>query len=318
MFIILLASIVIVSIATALSGSTYAIRFATNYMMWIALAQSLNTITGYVGRVDFGHVLFFGIGAYATAYLYLNGVPWYIALLAAPAAAALAAVILGFPTLRLHGAYFAIATWSFAEAMKQIVYNTEALGSSFGLPIPPTLGYISTLALMTLVAIFALSMNWAIERSRLGLAFNAIRGNELVASTAGVDVVRYRVLAYALSAIPAALAGGIYTFWISYVYPDDVFHGLKTDQMFVMTLLGGAGSFIGVFIGTTIVSIVYEILWTFFSEQLYLVFLGVMLMAIVVFMPNGVAHYMGLRTYSARRLLYSLIPPQLLGYRKKE
>lgn len=313
MFIIIAVIVSLVSIVAAAMNSAYAVRFATNFMMWVALAQSLNTITGYVGRVDFGHVLFFGIGAYTAAFLFLHGYPWYIATLCALLVAALAALVLGFPTLRLHGAYFAIATWSFAEALKQVVFNTKTLGSSFGLALPPALDYRGTLGLMTLAALLALAMNWAVERSSLGLAFNAIRDNELVASSYGVNVVKYRVLAYALSSIPAALAGAVYAFWINYVYPDDVFHSLKTDQMFIMMLLGGAGSLAGVLIGTSIVVAVYEILWTFFSEQLYLVFLGVMLMAIVVFMPNGIAHYIGLKTYSARKMLASLLPPQLQG-----
>ncbi len=313
MFLIIALAVALVGVVAGLTHSAYAIRFTANLMMWIALAQSLNTITGYVGRVDFGHVLFFGVGAYTAAFLVLHGYPWWVAILCAPLVAMLVALVLGLPTLRLHGAYFAIATWSFAEALRQIVLNTKALGASFGLALPSALGYTGTLTLMTLTALLALGLNWAIERSGLGLAFNTIRNNELVASSFGVDVVKYRVLGYVLSSIPAALAGAVYAFWINYVYPDDVFHGLKTDQMFVMTLLGGAGSFVGVLIGSVIVVAVYEVLWTFFSEQLYLVFLGIMLMVIVVFMPNGIAHYMGLRTYSARQLLASLLPPQLRG-----
>lgn len=316
MFVFIIAVLATLGLIAPFTGSMYAVRFLTGFMMWIALTQSLNTITGYVGRVDFGHVLFFGVGAYTAAYLFLHGYSWYIAILATPLVAALLAFILGFPTLRLHGAYFAIATWSFAEALKQIIFNAKVLGASYGLSIPPTLDYKHVLYLMTGVAILAVTINWAIERSRLGLAFNSIRGNELVASTLGVNVVGYRLLGYILSSIPAALAGAIYVFWISYVYPGDVFHGLKTDQMFVMLLLGGAGSYIGALIGSVIVAVLYEILWTYFSEQLYLIILGLLLSAIVLFMPKGIAHRLGLRTYSARRLLLSLLPPSMLSSKR--
>lgn len=315
MFLIIIILIVLISAIAGLSHSIYAVRFATSLMMWIALAESLNTITGYVGRVDFGHVMFFGVGAYIAAYLALQGYPWWLALILASIGAMFLALIIGLPTLRLHGAYFAIATWAFAEALRQIVLNSKFLGGSFGLAVPSPLSYSDILILMTITTLLALTINWAIERSRLGLAFNTIRNSELVASSFGVNVVRYRVLGYMLSAIPAGLAGALYAFWISYVYPDDVFYGLKTDQMYVMMLLGGAGSYVGTLIGSFIVVALYEVLWTAFSAtfsvQLYLVVLGLLLIAIVVYMPEGIASYAGLKTYSARRLFASLMPPWL-------
>jgi len=311
MFIYILIILTTFSLIISLTGHEYMIRFTTNLMMWIALAQSLNTITGYTGRVDFGHVLFFGIGAYTTAYMILNNYPWYIAILTSIAIGLLGAVILGYPVLRLHGAYFAIATWSFAEAFKQIMFGWRELGGSFGLPLKVILDSKSILYLMTLIAVSSLIINFLIERSKIGLAFSAIRNNELVASIYGINVVHYRVLGYALSSIATSLAGGAYALWINYVYPGDVFHGLKTDQMFVMLLLGGAGTYIGPLIGSVILTVIYEVLWTFFSEQLYLIFLGVFLMIIVVFMPNGIAYYLGFKTVSGRRLLLSLIPTRI-------
>jgi len=308
MFIYVLTALVVFSVIVSLSGHEYLIRFSTSLMMWIALAQSLNTITGYTGRIDFGHVLFFGLGAYATAYMILNNYPWYVGMLVALVVGLLSAVILGYPVLRLHGAYFAIATWSFAEASKQIMYGWMGLGGSFGLPLKAVLSSRDVLYLMTVIATASLILNFFIERSKIGLAFSAIRNNELVASISGVNVVHYRVLAYALSSIAASLAGGAYALWINYVYPGDVFHGLKTDQMFVMLLLGGAGTYIGPLIGSIILGVIYEMLWTLFSEQLYLVFLGVFLMIIVVFMPNGIAFYLGFKTVSGRKLLLSLVP----------
>ncbi len=312
MFLIIVALMILISAIVSLTQHGYAVRFLTNMMMWIALTQSLNTITGYTGRIDFGHVLFFGIGAYVTAYLLVNNIaPWYLALAISIAVAFTVAGVLGYPTLRLHGAYFAIATWSFAEAAKQVVFGWNTLGGSIGLSIGSLLSPSHILYLMTLTAILALTINFLIERSKLYLALNAINNNELAASVYGVNIVFYRLLAYMLSSIAGSLAGAVYALWLGYVYPGDVFHGLKTDQMFVMLLLGGSGSYIGALLGSIIMSIAYEILWSLFSEQLYLVFLGVLLMAIVILMPNGIAHRLGMTTTSARKTLASLIPAQI-------
>ena len=131
---LILAPILMAVIATVY-GSPYAIRFTTTMLMWIALVQSLNTITGYVGRIHFGHVMFFGLGAFATTLLYERGVNWVLTLLVSPIIVATFALAIGYATLRLHGAYFAIATWAFAETLKQIALNVEWLGKGFGIPV---------------------------------------------------------------------------------------------------------------------------------------------------------------------------------------
>lgn len=303
---------ILIALLALISGSPYAIRFATNMTMWIALVQSLNTITGYVGRIHFGHVMFFGLGAFTTALLYERGVPWFIALLVAPVIVAFAALVIGYPTLRLHGAYFAIATWAFAEMLKQIAFNVEWLGKSYGISIITPLDSMSVLYLMALIASLSIAMNVTIERSRLGRAFIAIRDNEIAALAYGVNIVKYRVLAYVLSSIPASLAGGLYTYWIGYVYAGDVLAGLKTDIMFIALLLGGMGNYIGPLIGAVIFVSTYEILWAYIGEQVYMILLGLFIVIIVIFMPHGISGLLGLRSPSIRQIILSLTPREFM------
>jgi branched-chain amino acid transport system permease protein len=307
----ILTPILVALLATAY-GSPYAVRFATNMLMWIALVQSLNTITGYVGRIHFGHVMFFGLGAFATVILYERGVSWPLTLLLSPVIVAIFALAVGYVTLRLHGAYFAIATWAFAEMLKQIALNVEWLGKGYGIPLKSPLGSHHILYLMALVAALAILVNVAVERSRLGRAFTAIRDNEVVASVYGIDVVRYRVLAYILSSIPASIAGGLYVYWISYAYAGDLFSGLKTDTMFIALLLGGMGNYLGPLIGSLIFISTYEILWAYIGEQLYLVLLGLTIVALVLFMPYGISGFLGLTRPLIRHLALSLTPKEFM------
>lgn len=267
----------------------YWLRFLIYIFLWIGLAGSFNTMYGYAGRVNFGHVAFFGIGAYITAILLLNtSIPWQVSLLLGGAFTAVIAFFVGIPTLRLHGAYFAIATWALAEAIKQLCLILEVTGGSYGLVPPPILSLTQCYYLMFLSAVAMTLINIAIERSKIGYALRAIKASEVAAGTSGVDVSKYRLIAFVLSAFIPGIMGGIYGILISYVYPYDAFEGLKTDQMVVMALLGGSGSYIGPIIGAVILMIALEVLWTYFTEILYLVFLGILIVVVVIFMPHGI------------------------------
>lgn len=299
----------IIAIIAHVLSSAYAIRFATTLLMWISLVQSLNTITGYIGRIDFGHVMFFGIGAYTATltFLYVN-TPWYLSILLAPVTSVLLALIIGYPTLRLHGAYFAIATWSFAEMLKQISLNMSLFGKGFGIPLKSPLSSEWVLYLMSVIASTSVIINIIIERSRVGRIFMAIRDNESVALQYGINTTLYKILAYMISSVPASLAGALYSFWVSYTYAGDVFSGLKTDTMFMMLLLGGVGSYIGALIGALVFGSLHEILWSYIGEQLYLIMLGIFMMLVVLFMPQGIGGFLRFHTVSARRILLTLTP----------
>jgi len=286
----LVIPLIVIPLVLPLAGlSVYHIRFLTMLFMWIALAESWNTIYGYAGRVDFGHVVFFGIGAYVCGLsLLFWKVNVWIAIALGAIISVLIAFIIGIPTLRLGGAYFAISTWAFAEAMKQLCLVLGVTGGAYGISPPPVLTLTQCYYLMYIFMLASVVTNFLIERSKFGYGLRALSQSEVAAAVLGVDAFKYRLLAFMISALFPGLVGGLYGIWISYVYPYDAFEALKTDQMVAMTLIGGAGSWLGPIIGAVLIVCVLEVLWTYWSEIVYLIVLGAMIAGVVLFMPEGI------------------------------
>jgi branched-chain amino acid transport system permease protein len=270
-------------------GTGYIVRFLTFVFMWVILTQSLNMVTGYAGYLDFGHVVFFGIGAYVTGVLMVReGTPFILALFTGAAVATGTAVVVGLPTMRLRGAYFAIAMLVFAEAIKQIVLELkEVTGGGLGLSLPVYANYTFFYYVMYLVMTCSIAAVYWIEKSKIGYALKAIKGSEITAEVSGVDTLKYKIAAFSLSAFFAGLAGGIYAYWMTFIYPYHTFSVLMTVQMVIMLFLGGAGTVLGPILGSVILSVLSEILWAKFI-YLYLIILGVMIVAIVLIFPEGV------------------------------
>ncbi len=301
---VLPAALAVVLLVVPFVSSGYVVRFLTEMFMMVILAQSWNIIGGLSGYVSFGHVVFFGLGAYVSGLLMTRlAVPFPVALLGAVGFAVVFAVAVGFPILRLRGHYFAIATFGVAEAMRQIVMSQSDLtGGGMGLNIaatrPPTwlvdlfgnvvvassaLYYFLMLALLG----FAVLATWAILRSRLGFGLRAIRADEEAAAALGIDSARFKTIAYAISAVFPALAGGIYAAWFTYVDPPTVFQVDFSVTMVIMTLLGGIGTLWGPAVGGALLWIVGEIVWGRFLE-LHTAFLGIVLLLVVIFLPRGI------------------------------
>jgi len=271
--------------------SAFWIRIATEVLMWAALAQSWNVIGGYTGYLSFGHGAFFGVGAYLTGItMTVYAWPFGASLLASGVLAALLAMVIGYPTLRLRGAYFAIATWAFGEMLRQMATVMEITGGAFGMQLPPLLNlpffYYVTLALtvLTYLVIYVL-----LERSPFGYKLLAIREHEEAAEMVGVNTVAAKINAFALSAFFPGVLGGVYAYWLTYIHPDSVLGGMITDMMVVMVFLGGVGTFWGPLLGAFLVQIVNRLLWLVWGEgTLYLVIIGAAICAVVLFIPGGI------------------------------
>lgn len=269
--------------------SSYWLRLFTDLFMWIGLAVGWNIFNGYTGYIDFGYVAYLGIGAYVTSLLMTEvGIPFMLSVPIGGLFASLVALFIAFPTLRLRGAYFAIATWALAEAIKYLVLNLDFTGSSFGLSLPPLLRPGFFFYLMLICVSISILVNILIEKVKLGYNLKAIRDSDIAAESLGIDVFKNKLVAFLISAFFAGSIGGIYAYWITYVHPFNVFDAKITDQVIVMVLLGGAGTLIGPIIGATLMAIAFEIFWTRFPESLYLVFLGAMIVVIIVFIPEGI------------------------------
>lgn len=279
------------------------IRIATEVLMWAGLAQSWNIIGGYTGYLSFGHGAFFGVGAYLTGIAMLQlGLPFGLGLLISGMAASLIAIIIGYPTLRLRGAYFAIATWAFGEMIRQIATILEITGGAFGMQLPAYLNLPFFYYLFLLVTgLTYLTTYLLLERSPFGYKLLAIREHEEAAEMVGVDTVMIKIKAFGLSAFFPGVLGGIYAYWVTYIHPDSVLGAIITDFMVVMAFLGGIGSLWGPFIGAGVVQLVNRYLWLVWGEGTsYLIVIGAAICAVVLFIPSGIIGLLESRVFLPR------------------
>src|SRR5262249_46839074 len=192
------------------------------------------------------------------------------------------------PVLRLRGHYFAICTLALAEVMIAIVSNLDVAGGNTGLVLPLLRGdalfYELSLGLLVVTTLVVL---W-IAHSRFGFGLMAIRENEQAAAVMGVDTTLYKVLAFALSGVFAAIAGGIHAYWITFLDPVSAFDIGLNVKMIIMSVFGGPGSILGPVVGAFLLSGVSELLSTEIST-LAALFFGVVIVVAVVFMPRGLA-----------------------------
>jgi branched-chain amino acid transport system permease protein len=259
-------------------------------MLLLALmAQGWNLIGGYTGYAAFGNVAFFGIGAYTTGLLMLSPwqVPFFPALIAGAVLAALVAALIGLPVLRLKGHYFAIATLGVAEALRQIADTWDSVtNGSTGIDLPLQVNgaffYYTALALV----VGAMLTSWLLTRSKIGYGWVAIREDQDAAQMLGINTTRFKVLAFALSAAFAALAGGVTAYQNIHVTPTDFFKIDYTLQMIIACIIGGTGTVFGPFIGAAVYQLLSTYLWGRFIE-LHPTFLGLIIIFFIVFLPRG-------------------------------
>jgi len=268
--------------------SGYWLRFITFIFMWIGLAGSLNLVTGYTGYLDFGHVAFFGIGAYTTGVLMVKlGMPFFPAMFMGAILAGILALLVGIPTMRLKGAYFAIAMLAFAEAMKQVVLEFDGItGGGNGLSLPIYTNYQFFYYMMFSAVLLIIGTTYWFERSKFGKGLMAIREAELAAEVSGVNTFSSKLIAFGISAFVAGIIGGIYAYWMTFLYPGDAFNVLITVRMIIMAFLGGAGTLWGPIIGATFLAAIEEILWAEFKYT-YLIIVGLIVVFVVLVLPRG-------------------------------
>lgn len=304
-----LTVLVVVCATFPLWNSSYAVRIATGVALWAGLALSWNVICGYAGYISFGHVAFFGIGAYTTGILMQpqHGWPFLATLPVAALVAAVFAAIAGWPALRLKGAYFAIATWAIAEAVREFTTVSSFTGGSGGLTLPvKSSSAFFYYAMLITTAVSYVICYFLLERSRFGFRVKAVRDNEAAARAQGIDATRVKIEAFMLSAAIPAVLGGINAYWITFINPDSVLNTIITDQMVVMVLLGGLGHAWGPALGATVLYLINEqFLTTFGSSTSYIAMIGILVMLVVLFLPDGLVSLLarGRRTGLVRQLL---------------
>lgn len=283
------AMLVLVAFAPLfLSG--YQQVFVLLTLLHVGMAYSWNLISGYTGYISFGHVAFFGIGAYTVGILSSMqgfGWPWYGAVAAAAVIAGVVAAPLGWVMLRLRGPYFAIGMIAVAEATRLVVTVWDEVTRG-GLGIFVSTSYNVTSVYYSLIGVVAavVALTWWVDNSRFGLRLLAIREDEDAAEVLGINATRDKLVAFVLSAIFPAMIGGLYAWYIGYIDPGSVFALAFSINMILMSLLGGAGTFLGPLIGAALFSVVVESLWARFPNY-HLMLSGVAIVLIVLFLPRG-------------------------------
>ena len=270
-------------------GSGYGVRSMQQIFMWIALAGSWNLISGLTGYVSFGHVAFFGAGAYAGAILVAGaGWPWPLAALAGGAAAIVLAVVIGYPCLRLKGPYFAIAMLGLNEVLRALVSYFEGLtGGGNGLSLPTLDASVPIYYVMGVLAVAVTAMAWLIVTSRFGLRLMTIREDEVAAEAMGIDTFHHKLAALLLSAVGPGVAGALMARDQGYIEPVSVFPLAITVTMIVMALFGGKGTVFGPVLGAVVLFVAQEIVWASYPYFHPLLF-GAIIVAVVLLMPRGV------------------------------
>ncbi|HEX9820175.1 MAG TPA: branched-chain amino acid ABC transporter permease [Methylomirabilota bacterium] len=286
-----LALLAVVGLVLAFASdalSVYMRSFVLFTMMYVVLALSWNIISGFTGYTSFGHVAFYGIGAYACAILVTDyGWHWVPTLGVAAAVAGVIAVAIGYPVLRLKGPYFAIAMLGAAEGTRVIATVWDSLthgGLGISLPSADTSfqTYYAMLALMVVTVVVA----YGVGHSRFGVRLNAIREDEGAAEALGVNATLYKLAAFVLSAIFPAAAGGIQAYKVLYIDPPSVFFVQITIAMALMSMLGGKGTVIGPIVGAVLLYTVQELTWVNFPTA-HLIAYGLFIVVIARFMPRG-------------------------------
>ncbi len=270
---------------------TFVLRVLTEAIMWVGLAIAFDVIAGYTGYLNFGHGAFFGIGAYTIGILMMQANwPFALALPVGGLAAATVALIAGIPTLRLKGAYFAIATWALSRAIQQLALNMDITGGPDGMRLNAYLNpqFFYYLMLGMVGATFIL-LWFLLERAPFGLKLKAIREDEEGAKALGLNPTKLKMQSFILSAVPTGILGGIYAYWITFIDPSSTLGDLVSDQAVVMVVFGGMGTLFGPAIGALLIFAFKTVFWAYLSEYqlLYLIILGALIAVSVIFIPNG-------------------------------
>jgi branched-chain amino acid transport system permease protein len=263
----------------------YSMQILVNIGIGIILALGLNIITGLTGQLSLGHAAFMSVGAFAGALLTIKtGIPFYLTILMSGLITAAVAAAIGWPILRLTGDYLAICTLGFAEIVKVVFLNLDITNRALGLTVPTPDTALSMPVIVLIVVILTIIASVFIENSRFGRALKAIRDDEIAAESMGINIARYKVQSFAVSAFMAGIGGCLYGHFLGYINPSD-FGFLKSIDMLSMIVLGGLGSVPGAVFGASLLSAAPEFL-RFMSQYRMLVY-GALLVFLMVFRPNG-------------------------------
>jgi branched-chain amino acid transport system permease protein len=277
-------------------GNDYVFFAGYVVLQYVVLSTAWNILGGYCGYVNFGSAAFFALGAYSTVAIYkFYPLPIPLLLVFGGAVSGLVGLGMGYLTLRLRGAFFAIATLALAVVMETLVVNWDYVGGSRGAyiirpeEIAPIGNYIRYLFLiMLLLAVAAITTARLIEHSRLGYGFATIRDDELAAEASGVPTLRLKLIATTISGALMGMAGAPFPYYIGYLQPSSTFGLEYAVNSIAMPLIGGTTSWVGPLIGAILLGSLQQIATVTISSAVNLLIVGCLLVGFVIVAPNGI------------------------------
>jgi branched-chain amino acid transport system permease protein len=280
-------------------GSEYLFFAGYVVVQFVVLATAWNILGGYCGYVNFGSAAFFALGAYTSVFFHKTyPLPVPVLILLGGIVSGIVGFGMGYLTLRLRGAFFAIATLALAVVLQTLIINWNYVGGSRGAYTirPPsidilgvTLPYMHYLFLLMLaLAVVAIMTARMIERSRLGFGFATIRDDELAAEACGVPTLRLKLIATTLSGALMGMAGAPFPYYIAYIEPSSAFGLAYAVNSIAMPMIGGTGTWIGPLIGAILLGSIQEVARVTISSAVNLLIVGVLLVAFVIIAPNGI------------------------------
>ena len=288
--------------------SGYVITILITVAIYAILAHSLNIITGHAGQISLGHAAFFGIGAYTSALLYTEaGLPFWVSVPLAAIAAGIIGALLGIPCLRVRDDFLAITTMGINFVVEAVFLYIPFFGGAMGIGginLPDWFGREMSkpeyFILILVVFGFLLIVDYQLGRSWIGLAWASIREDEQAAEAMGVDVVRFKVMAFILGSMIAGLAGGFYAHFLTFIMPQN-FGFPMSIVILSMVVFGGIGTRWGPLLGALILGILPEISRPIMEYRTFVY--GLLLMFMMRFQPEGLLGSESLLMKGIRRLV---------------
>jgi branched-chain amino acid transport system permease protein len=311
--------------AAVLSGNDYVFFAGYVVLQYVVLSTAWNILGGYCGYVNFGSAAFFALGAYSTVAVYkfvtenefTYRVPIPILILIAGVVSGLVGFGMGYLTLRLRGAFFAIATLALAVVLQTLVVNWDFVGGSRGAYIirPEEIAFIGPyirylFLCMLLLAVAAITIARLIEHSRLGYGFATIRDDELAAEASGVPTLKLKLIATTISGALMGMAGAPFPYYIGYLQPASTFGLDYAVNSIAMPLIGGTTSWVGPLIGAILLGTLQQVATVTISSAVNLLIVGCLLVGFVIVAPNGIVGLV--HTYLQRK------PDEFVGRRRVE
>jgi len=313
-----IVAIAFLLLTRGLIGNEYYFFAAYQVLQFIVLATAWNILGGYTGYTNFGTGAFFAVGAYSAVVLHkLTSVPLPVMMLVGGVTSGIVGFGMGYLTLRLKGVFFAIATLALAIVAQTLIVNWDFVGGSRGIYVirpqnSPIYGsYIQYLySLMLALTWVSVAIARTIERSKLGLGFNAIRDDELAAEAAGVPTLKLKLIATTISGALMGMAGAPFPYYIGYLQPASTFGLDYAVNSIAMPLIGGTTSWIGPLVGAILLGSLQQIATVTISSAVNLLIVGLLLVGFVIVAPNGIVGLV--QTYLRRK------PPEFVGRRHVE